>query len=281
MGHIAGKTAIAFCMVLISANLIFAQTLNLQDIPSDKIQFKLNYDKPFYNDQHGLSTSTNVLDLDFNLPVSSKLNIIWNIPYVFYNYKYDNIYSNYSYSKNGFGNIFLGAQARAYSSLNIKSIITFGIYLPTASEDAAGSGIAAEYYYFSKYLPNSLDLYFNYAYHRINTEGINYGIEAGPNLLIPTKSEGNKTELLLHYGIIGGYCINKFLFSAELLGIMMVSEDIQDAGDRFVHLLDLGAQWEGNRISPKIFYQIYLRQEIRNSVKGVIGIGISVNIDRW
>ncbi len=280
MGRITYKTVLTFCMMLISTNLIIAQTLNLQDIPSEKIQLKLSYNKPFYKNQYGISTSTNVLGLDFNLPVSSKLNIILNVPYIFYNSDYSIYYYNYSYNKKGFGNIFLGAQARAYSDEKIKSILTFGIYLPTASEDAAGSGIASEYYYLSKYLPNSLDLYFNYAYHRINPEGFNFGIEAGPNILIPTKTEGNRTEFLLHYGITAGYCINKFLVSAELLGVVMVSEDFQDAGDRFVHLLAFGAQWEGNRISPKIFYQIYLRKEMRDTISGVLGIGISVNLDK-
>jgi hypothetical protein len=273
--NISFKAFLFFITIFISLDFLSAQTLNLQNIPSDKMQFGFSFSKPFYSDDFDVSTLSGAFELSGNIPVSSRLNIIGNFPFI--NTSYD--FGNYKYERSGIGNIFIGIQTNPNTIDNGKSIFIFGLFLPTADEQAAFSGLDINFYDIQKYIPNSVGLYFNYAYHKIINEGLNYGFEAGPNLLIPTEGENSETELFLHYGIHTGYQVNKLLLNVEFLGIAIISQDIDNFGDRLVHQLGFGAQWKEALITPKIFYRIYLREEMREIIDGVLGIGVSISIN--
>ena len=226
-----------------------------------------------------MSTFSGVYQLYLDIPVSSKLNIVGSIPLIVTSYSINYGFGEYNYSENGLGNVFLGIQTNPESIDNRKNIFTFGLYLPTASEKASFNGATADYYYIGKYIPNSLGIYFNYAFHKLNIEGFKYGFEIGPNLMIPTKGNGAETEFLAHYGITGGYQIKQLTLSLEFVGVVVISEDIQNFEDRFVNMLNIGAQWDGGIVKPMIYYKYYLREEIRHTIDGVLGIGVNVWID--
>ncbi|MFZ0453189.1 MAG: hypothetical protein WAM24_05510 [Ignavibacteriaceae bacterium] len=276
------KTLMVHMILFVSVSMLSAQTLNLQNIPNDKMQFGISYNKAFYSTAYSdykMSTLSGVYQLNANIPISSKLNIIGDIPYVITNFELNFVDFSQSFSENGIGNIFIGLQTNSKLVNNKKSIFTFGLYLPTCSENGAVWGLLADDYFFPKYYPNSFSIYFNYAYHKIDTQGLNYGLELGPDLLIPTKSSSNETELLIHYGVVGGYQIDKLLLNLEFLGFGIITEHTDNIGDRFINMVNIGAQWKGSTITPKIFYKIYLRDEIRHTVDGVLGLGATVSID--
>lgn len=279
MGKSTFRIIFMISTTLLIFNTLCAQTFDLQSIPSDKKQFGVSYNRPFYKNSFDISTFSGVYQLSMNIPVSSKLNIIGNIPFIATSYSINYGYGEYNYSENGLGNIFIGMQTNIKPIDNKKSIFTFGLYVPTASEKAAFNGAIADYYYMSKYNPNSLGIYFNYAFHKLNAEGLKYGFEIGPNLMIPTKGNGAETEFLAHYGIIGGYQIKQITLSLEFVGVVIISEDIQKFEDRFVNMLNIGAQWDGGIVKPMIYYKYYLRKEIRQTIDGVLGIGVNVVID--
>ena len=147
-----------------------------------------------------MTTFSGVYQLYSSIPISSRLNIIWNIPYINTSYDINYGYSQQSVSEGDIGNIFVGLQTKPKIIENQISIFSFGLFIPTCTEYPALNGILADYYYFNKYLPNTFGLYFNYAYHHINNTGFSYGIELGPNLLIPTKDNNSNTDLYVHYG---------------------------------------------------------------------------------
>lgn len=272
------KTHLIYLLIFVLPNVLSAQTLNLQTIPSDKMQFGFKYDKAFYSSEYNWSTLSGVYQLNVNIPISSKLNIIGDIPYIVTNYEIDIGFFRSSYSQNGFGNIFIGLQTKPELITNKKSIITFGVYLPTASEEESGYGLTEDRYYFPKYFPNSFSLYFNYAYHQINTVGLNYGLELGPDLLIPIKGNNTNMGVFVHYGLILGYQINRILISSELVGFGILSEDVENFGDRFLNMVDIGAQWKDNNLIPRVFYKIYLKDTVRDYVDGVWGMGVIISI---
>jgi len=76
-----------------------------------------------------------------------------------------------------------------------------------------------------------------------------------------------------------GYQINKLLISTEFIGVAIISQQADTFGDRFVNMFNLGAQWKEDVITPKVFYKIYLREEMRDMIDGVLGLGVSVSID--
>jgi hypothetical protein len=252
-------------------DIISAQTLDFQTIPNNRIQFCLSFKKTFYPTNRDMSTFSGVYQLNANIPVG-------NIPYINTSFDIDYPFGHYSYSRSGLGNIFIGLQTKPQIMEKRRSTFTFGLFLPTASETASLNGALADYYYFSKYIFNSLGLHFNYAYHYIPADGFNYGLEIGPNLLVATESN-SETEFFMHYGFTGGYQINKLLFNIEVIGVVMVSEDIGNLGDRFVNMINIGMEWRETAVTPKIFYKYYLRDDISRTIDGVLGVGVSLSND--
>ena len=68
------------------------------------------------------------------------------------------------------------------------------------------------------------------------------------------------------------------MLGVELEGIVFLSEDIDDFEDRFNHSVAFGAQWTGRNIKPGIYYQIYLKEDFRDYVDGVLGIKVDVEL---
>ncbi len=267
-----------FAVLFFVSTALSAQTLKLQSIPSDKLQVGFSFEKPFYASSINTSALNGNYQLSANLPLSDKINLVFNFPYINTNYQVDYGFGKFDYNKSGIGNIFIGAQMKAGSQTEVKSFFTFGIFLPSADEQVSLNGFLSSYYDFQKYIPNSLGFYFNYAYHKLNAEGFSYGLELGPDLLIPTKGDNTEDEFLMHYGIISGYQINKLALNIEFVGVMMISEKIDNFSDRFVNMLNFGVQWKETAVIPRIYYMIYLRQEMRQMIDGTLGIGVIVPI---
>ncbi len=279
MGNKPFRASMLFALTFFAFNFLYSQTFDLQYIPKDEKQFGLSYYRTFYKNSPYISTSTSVYQLYLDVSVGSKLNLIGDIPYISTSYSANYGFSEGSYYANGLGNIFIGLQSNLSSGENSKNIITFGLYLPTASEDASYNGMVSDFYYMSKYIPNSIGIYFNYAFHKRNMEGLDYGLEIGPNIISPTKRNNATTEFFAHYGIITGYRIDQFSLNLEFVGNVIISGEIQEFSDRFINILNIGAQWMGPTVTPKIFYKIYLRDTIRQTVDGVLGVGVNLSIN--
>lgn len=278
--HFFGKVKILF-LVIISLRANTAQTINLQTVPSEKTQIGISFDKPSYGGDVKTSTLTGIYQLFIDVPISSKFNLISNFPVINISTEYDLGYDGrkYKYEASGAGNIFIGLQTHPAAVENKRSIITFGLFLPTADEKVAFSGAFINYYDLQKYWPNSLGLYFNYAFQKTNDDGMGYALEFGPNLVIPTEGEGATTEFFIHYGFDLGYQVDKLMMNVELLGTLFMSTEADKFEDRFNHSLSFGAHWKGTTFIPKIFYRVYLRKEMRDMIDGVLGVGITASID--
>lgn len=268
-----------YLLIFSMSSIISAQSLNFKTIPSDKAQFDARFEKPFFSSLTSLSTLSGVYQFSLNIPISSKLNLISDIPYMYSNYKIVNSYRNTELTQNGFGNIFIGVQTNQPTINGRKSTVSFGVFLPTAEKKLGFNGLFTNYYDFQKYTLNSWGFIFNYAYYKFSNNGLYYGLEVGPNISIQTIAKRTLTDIFMHYGINVGYKIDKLLLNVEFLGIAIITEDTNNFGDRFVNLLDFGAQWKGTSLTPKLFYKIYLKNDMRDIVDGILGVGISVSIN--
>ncbi len=269
MGTIILKTSLIWLILLISLEDLSAQTINFQAIPDDKTQFGFSIDRPFYFNINSFIVSE-VYQFFFNIPVSSDLNMIGSVPYVSAN---DYIYNDYTYDESGFGNIFIGVQTNPGTMDNSKSIFSVGLFFPTGRQETYPAAYV-NYYDIRKYFP-SFGLYFNYAYIKVNSEGFNYGLEVGTDILIPIP----EAALLFHYGINAGYQVSRLLFNIDIFGNAVINGEFDNLGDRFTNLIDFGAQLKESTITPQIFYRIYLGEEMRNVTNGVLGIGVIVSIN--
>ncbi len=257
------------------SNILSAQTFDMQSLPSDQSQLGLRFLRPYFDSDRGLSTFSGVYELTANMPVTSNWNILTSIPYITTSINKDYGFFKYKFDESGIGNIFIGMQRNPETIDSKRSVLTFGLFLPTADEKAATSGTSANFLELQKYVPKLFTLYFNYAYHSINENGFRFGIEFGPHFMIPTE-KGGDSEIYLHYGIAPGIKVNKFLFNLELLGIMVLTESPDDFADRFIHAINFGVAWTGNSVVPKVFYKKYLKEFLSDSIIGVLGVEVSI-----
>lgn len=247
--------------------------------PNESNQFAFSFEKPFYDGDDKSSILTGSYQLYCNVPISSKFNILGIIPFINVGIDVNNIYYADDYNENGVGNIFIGLQTRPEFSDIGGSSISFGLFLPTADEDVSIYGALSNYYSIIRYIPNYLGIYSNFAFYKLSDDGLNYGIEIGPDILIPTEGEGNESELLIHYAAGAGFRKDIFELNAEFLGIGIVTDDDDDLNERLIHQFSIGTLLHFENVSPKLFYRFYINDNFEKIVDGVLGLGITVSFE--
>jgi hypothetical protein len=266
------KTVIAGLFIGLLFTSISAQNLLFQTMPKEKPQLGLRFMRPNFEGDDDLSILSGTYDLYFNIPVSPKLNLVGSLPFATFSFKGED-------SESGIGNIYVGIQTRQMSGTGDNSSLSMGIFLPTAKDDFSLMflGLYSNYYEIQKYIPDMLTVYGNYSYYKNQPRGAIFSVEIGPSLFIPTEDDGD-VELFAHYGISAGFNLTNVTLSAELEGLAIISEDINDFEDRFTHSLTFGARWTRSNIRPGIYYQIYLKEDLRDDVDGVLGIKVDVDL---
>jgi hypothetical protein len=274
------KVVITGILIFLFSLAASAQSFILQDPPANKTNLTLRYFRPHFKwAQSSLSFFSGAYDLTFNIPVSPKMNFVGSLPFATIGGS-----NSDSESESGFGNISVGLQYKLKSTAENAAAATFGVCTPTMSAKHEGPffmGVYSDYYEFHKFFPKLLTVYGNLAYHVFKADGLLLNAEIGPYLMIPTEAEDESdTELLLHYGIAGGYRFSSIAFKVELAGHFFVTGEAEKFEDRFMHMLAVGAQWTRGSIRPGIFYQVYLRKSVSDSISGVIGIKLEIDLKK-
>jgi len=258
-------------LIVVGIESVSAQNFVMQGAAGEKARIGMRFMHPnFSNDFFNLDLSTfsGAYDLWLNVPLSGKLNLVGSIPL--------NAFSADRFDgETSIGDIYVGVQTRS-SSADRGSTFAFGVYLPTASEDkflATIIGINTNFHEFHRSLPDVLTIYTNFAYQISPSTGPLFGFEIGPEVLVPTE-DGGDAEVFAHYGVKGGVQLSNVALFAELLGNAIISEDVEDFGDRFNHSIDFGAQLTGHTVNPGVFYLLPLDKDQRDSLDGVLGLKV-------
>lgn len=270
MKNQVGKFTFLFVLMCFLVSTVISQTFLFQTLPEEKTQVGLRYLRPNFDGDFDMTLLSGIYDLSVNIPVSPTINIVGSVPFSTYAVEGED-------SENGIGNIYIGLQSRLKSSAQTRSNFAAGLFIPTTDKEKVGLNLLNAFshaYEVQKYAPEVLTIYANYSLQSTQSSGFIYGLEVGPNVYVPTEGEDSETELFMHYGLKGGFAVSDVAFCAELAGIAIVTEDIEDFGDRFMHTLSFGAQWMGNVVHPGIFYSIYLEDDLNDYLDGVLGIKI-------
>lgn len=262
--------AITGLLVILSLQMLSAQTFIFQDQAEDRTKLGLRFLRPNPADEDNLSTFSGSYDLYINAPLSSRLNLVGSIPF-------NSFAAEGEDSESGIGNVYVGLQTRSDNSAEKGMNLSLSVFLPTASEEkgeAHFTGVFTNFYEFQRSLPEVLTVYSNFAYHYRQLGGGMLGVEIGPQLIIPTGQDGGDTELFGHYGLAGGVSLAKVAIFAELLGVFIVTEDVEDFGDRFEHFVDFGAQLTGSVVRPGLFYMLPLHNDFQDIIDGTLGIKV-------
>ncbi len=266
-------TLISWVLMSLWFSAVSAQTFLFQSLPQDNAQVGLRYLRPFFEGDDDLTVLSGVYDLSVSIPVGSKFHLVGSLPFSTFD-------SGNGSGESDIGDIYVGLQIQRKPSDERSSVTSLGVFLPTAPSDGSEAtflGLFTNFYELQKYLPDVLTLYGNYAFRSSKPGGAIFGFEIGPNFLIPTE-DGGDSELFLHYGLTAGFQMTQLAIIGEFAGIAVITEDVDDFGDRLTHVLAFGAQWTGNRLRPGIFYKLYLDEDLSDSVDGVLGIKLDVSL---
>lgn len=267
---IIGKLILLFLLF----SSLSAQTTMFHSIPADKSQFGIQYLRPDFDFDFDMSTLSGIYDFSLNAPVTSNMNLVISVPYI--SFSFDRIDD-----ENSIGNIYVGIQNRLRTDDKNNSALSLGLFIPTIPDDKMlihMLGMFTNYHSIYKYTPDVLTIFANYAQHRSNANNFLFGFEIGPNICVPTEEDGGDTEIFMHYGFRMGMQSSTLIFFAELIGLAILTEEVDEFDDRFLHTVVFGGQWNDGRLKPGIFYKIYLKDDLQDFVDGVLGIKLDIGL---
>jgi hypothetical protein len=271
MKRSVSRIVLAIILVVILSGAAVAQTFMLKSIPSDTPQFGLRYLRPNFANDNDLSTFSGIYDFRVNLPVDERWSIDASLPYTRFAFGEDDDSESY------IGNLYAGLQSISRKDGG-SAIVSFGAFFPTAEEDLGHLlfGVLSNYENMFKYYPDAWTVTGNFAWFKTREGGARLGLEAGPDVLIPGGDNDSEAEFLLHYGFTAGYQGKRLLAAAELVGVVWITEDSDEFSDRFVYSIDFGASYLSRHFAPGIFYKIYLKDDFRDLVDGVLGVSLDI-----
>ena len=182
------------------------------------------------------------------------------------------------------GNLYVGFTHRSVANRNSVTFYSAGVYFPTSGNseyDAYVNSIAvlADLHQLERVMPDVYTVYMNVAFRNTSSDATIFGMEFGPQIFIPKPKEGESggdTEVLMHYGLSSGIKLSRLSIMAELLGLAIVTEDIDDFEDRFEHHAAFGLSLRGNTLRTSVFYQIPLHDDLKEITQGVLGMKLEV-----
>ncbi len=263
------KFILASILFIAVSSSATAQTFMFKNIPKDVPQIGLRFLRPSFESDADLSTLSGIYDVTLSLAVNEKWSIDASFPYT-------NVSSGGDGDSNGYmGNIYAGMQHISRKGSR-STIVSFGAFMPTGDDALEHMifGILTNYEDMFKYYPETWTLYGNFAYFDIKKGGARLGLEIGPDLMIPTGDDGDDPEFLMHYGLTAGYQGESIAAMTELIGMVWLTEDFDDSGDRFAHSINFGVSYVSEHFMPGVFYKIYLKDDFRDLVDGVLGVNL-------
>lgn len=263
---------IFFLVIMNLMNFTFAQNFNLSSPPIDeKMSVGMKYNRVLLKEYDDFSSLSGIYKFYGYFPLKNNWQINAEIPLVVLTWK-DNEYSD---NQTGLGNIFIEFQ-KALNE-NKTTYLDFGIYIPTIGSDNYERmflGILSDVYRFVQYM-EGITINSTFGYNIRNKPGAIFGIEVGPDLFIPTSDNGNDVELLIHYGLKGGYRFNKVSTWTEFSGMWLLSEEGSIDSNSYNQIF-FGGQLNSSKFRPGIFYGFHINKDLREETKGIVGVNLQV-----
>jgi hypothetical protein len=261
---------IAVIVTLNSMNKTFAQNFNLSSTPLDeKMSVGLKINIPFFKESGDLSSLSGVYKFYGYFPLKNNWQINTEVPLVVSAWK-DNEYND---NETGLANLFVEVQ-KALKADNT-SYLALGMYIPTIGSenyDRMFIGVASDAYRFVQY-QEGFTINSTIGYNLRNKPGAVFGVEIGPDILIPTGD--GEVELLIHYGAKGGYRFNTLTTWAEFSGIWLTTEE-GDLDSNSLNQIIVGGQLNTGKFRPGIFYGIFINEYMREGSNGNLGLNFQL-----
>jgi len=261
---------IVLCLGFTTGLLAQTPTFDMQTLPDSVSSLDFGFRKLLFDEnQVDQSALSGTYLLRYKHVFGDKFNGIASMNY--------NDFAVDGFESNGIGNIYLGAQYKLTSNNDRASSLDFGLYLPTANEEAV-IGAYSNITDFNAYFDIDFGLSASYRAFSNTANGLRYSYEVGINYFKSDQSFGaDDSELYANYGLSLGYNFSEWYVNLEALGILILTED-DGFGDNSVHSLAGGFGYTGGRVIPSVFYKLYIDDDISELVNGVIGLNLMYRI---
>ncbi|MEL6616253.1 MAG: hypothetical protein AAFQ43_10970 [Bacteroidota bacterium] len=101
-----------------------------------------------------------------------------------------------------------------------------------------------------------------------------------PQVLIPTaNTDFRDTEVLLGYLFRGEAQAGPALLTLGIRGTGILTEEVDEDGDRFLHALGLGAEVQAGPVRPGLFVELPINGANEDLLNAVYGFGLSYSLD--
>lgn len=269
-------------LLVLTWGTVSAQTFFMQSPPEEGVVAGIRFLHVGVKNFDGQSAFSGMYDLYVRFAVSPRMGLKVAIPAGHLGINSNSALGDLpeDYSETSIGNVYVGLESSQSASRRKGAFMGGGVFLPTADKDKVEPlawGIIANRFEIWKVFPETWTLYGNIGY-RVRPEqeqGMVFGFEAGPALVMPTgelKDAGAESELYIRYGVQLGMQASQVLLASELTGLYAASAGGVDFADRFENALCLGASLTGWPVRPTVFYQLPLNDATRNAIDGVLGI---------
>jgi hypothetical protein len=243
-------------LFLLAHEILKAQHFYLTP-PADSISsVTFRYLRPFSRKGETMKGLAGTWEFSGRYSVGTRTQLFASFPYSYYSVKENEM------TQGSPGNLTLGS---LFAQKNGKTHIILGMIIPLASEDkyeAALTGISSDYYHFTKYAPDLFTFLINFSYHNhLNGKGI-IGFELGSQF--PVYFQTLEAEILINYGLQGGFQVGKLQLLSEITGLLIATERYLDLSERLKHNLILGMEYHFRICHPGIFYNFYLNKDDRS-----------------
>jgi hypothetical protein len=243
--------------------------------------------KPNFKRDEQFKFASSALFVTLRLPLAESLRLSVELPFahaVYRQYEYD----YYSYrptfheeSETAVGNPYIGLEAQS----DVKTLsVEIGLRLPLASEkkyNAQWIGITSDFDREEAFARKLLPLQLSLNYHLRDASGFAVRLRGGPDFWIRTssESEGDKTELLLHYSTQMGYEGERLSVLAGVTGRWLLSEKNLTFAERTFHQLGFEASVALGRFRPGLHIRFPLDKDLSDLFERVYGLNCSVQLD--
>ncbi len=170
-------------------------------------------------------------------------------------------------------NPYLGIE---YVNYKINLAADLGVRLPVSEElGVSPFGIVVNPYNIGAFLPNMTTVLLNLDYrYVIASPGVIVRIGGGPHLLLPDAGE---SELLMKYYGQVLFDTGKFLFGGGLLGLVIITAEVQSIEERTLHSFGLMGSYDFGTLNAGAYLHLPLNNMINEVANYVVGLNLTVS----
>lgn len=241
----------------------------------------LEAQKVFFKSAEGLSFLNGALHLSGQVPLAQGLLLGFDLPMARFSERQGRSFnfSPRNISQTAVGNPLLALRFRRPGS---RFTGEFGARLPLlgiGDFSAASVGLFTDFYRIDAFAPKTLSILTAFTVHSENNLGIYSNVQMGGFLLVATgdaRGSNENEDLYLRYRLGVGRASGPVDVSANLGGILLVTEGKLDIGQRTVHQFQVSANYTGGSFRPGLSLRMPVDNDLRQVVDAVFGLQLMV-----